>query len=77
MKNENPLDLRAHFGFHSTPFTREIPIDQRWRAELFVEPLTALQATVEQRMSASEGSISPEKSSPPPVANKPVDGGVT
>ena len=52
MKNENPLDLRAHFGFHATPFTREIPIDPRWRAELFVEPLTALQNTVEQRMSA-------------------------
>ncbi len=52
MKTENPLDLRAHFGFHTTPFTREIPIDQRWRAELFVEPLTALQNTVEQRMSA-------------------------
>jgi len=52
MKTENPLDLRAHFGFHAAPFTREIPIDQRWRAELFVEPLTALQNTVEQRMSA-------------------------
>jgi len=52
MKNENPLDLRAHFGFNATPFTREIPIDQRWRAELFNEPLTALQNTVEQRMSA-------------------------
>lgn len=52
MKTDNTLDLRAHFGFHTTPFTREIPVAERWSAELFDEPLKALQNTVEQRMSA-------------------------
>lgn len=53
MKTENnTLDLRAHFGFHTTPFTREIPVAQRWASEIFDGPLNALQNTVEQRMSA-------------------------
>ncbi len=25
-------DLRAHFGFTTLPFTRELDIDKRWRS---------------------------------------------
>jgi len=46
------LDLRAHFGFSAVPFTREIPIKDRWHSEIFDQPLTALRHTIEQRMSA-------------------------
>jgi len=49
---DTPLDFRAHFGFHETPFTREIQIQHRWRAEIFDEALQALHTTVERRMSA-------------------------
>lgn len=45
-------DLRSHFGFASTPFTREIPVRDRWTSPIFDEPLTALLATIEHRMSA-------------------------
>jgi len=45
-------DLRSHFGFTSTPFTREIPVRDRWTSPIFDEPLTALLATIEHRMSA-------------------------
>jgi type II secretory pathway predicted ATPase ExeA len=49
---DKPVDLRSHFGFTSTPFTREIPITERWCAPLFDEPLDDLRRTIEQRMSA-------------------------
>ena len=45
------LDLRAHFGFSAVPFTREIPIKDRWHSDIFDQPLTALRQTIEQRMS--------------------------
>ena len=48
---ESALDLRAHFGFSTIPFTREIPIKDRWHSEIFDQPLTALRQTIEQRMS--------------------------
>jgi len=48
---ESALDLRAHFGFSVVPFTREIPIKDRWHSEIFDQPLTALRQTIEQRMS--------------------------
>ena len=48
---ESALDLRAHFGFSAVPFTREIPIKDRWHSEIFDQPLTALRQTIEQRMS--------------------------
>lgn len=46
------VDIRAHFGLTTVPFTREIQIGDRWLAPLFGEPLAALLATVEARMSA-------------------------
>jgi len=49
--NESALDLRAHFGFSTIPFTREIPIKDRWHSEIFDQPLNALRQTIEQRMS--------------------------
>jgi len=45
-------DLRSHFGFTQTPFTREIPVRDRWVSPIFDEPLTALLSTLEARMSA-------------------------
>jgi len=45
-------DLRSHFRFTATPFTREIPVRDRWVSPIFDEPLTALLRTLEQRMSA-------------------------
>jgi type II secretory pathway predicted ATPase ExeA len=45
------LDLRAHFGFSTVPFTREIPIKDRWHSDTFDQSLTALRQTIEQRMS--------------------------
>jgi general secretion pathway protein A len=47
------MDLRASFGFHQTPFTREIRVQDRLRLTLFDEALDALFHTVEQRMSAA------------------------
>jgi type II secretory pathway predicted ATPase ExeA len=49
---EKPVDLRSHFGFTATPFTREIPVADRWSTPLFDEPLEDLRRTIEQRMSA-------------------------
>ena len=46
-------DLRSRFGFHSTPFTREISVDNRLSLPLFDEPLTALRRVIDQRMSAA------------------------
>jgi type II secretory pathway predicted ATPase ExeA len=45
-------DIRAHFGFTALPFTREIPVAKRWASPIFDEPLAALEATVQERMSA-------------------------
>ncbi len=44
-------DLRAHFGFKKTPFTREISVSERWRSPIFDEPLDELYATVAARQS--------------------------
>ena len=46
-------DLRSRFGFHQTPFTREIEVRDLLRLEPFDEALGALVRTVEQRMSAA------------------------
>jgi len=45
-------DLRAHFGFTTSPFTRELDIEKRWHSPLFDEPLSHLVQTVQQRQSA-------------------------
>lgn len=47
------MDLRARFGFHQTPFTREIRIDHRFRLPATDDALDAVAATVEQRLSAA------------------------
>ena len=49
---DTPKDLRAHFGFTTMPFTREVAVEDRWSAPLLDEPLAALLQTVEARMSA-------------------------
>jgi type II secretory pathway predicted ATPase ExeA len=46
-------DWRSRFGFHNTPFTREISVRNRFRSEVFHEPLQALARAVSDRMSAA------------------------
>ncbi len=46
-------DWRSRFGFHTAPFTREIPVAQRFPLPFFDEVLTALFRTVDQRNSAA------------------------
>jgi type II secretory pathway predicted ATPase ExeA len=48
-----PTDLRAVFGFHTVPFTREITTDHHLRLPFLDEALAGLQAAVENRMSAA------------------------
>lgn len=44
--------LESRFGFHTTPFTRELRIEDRFPLDVFDQALRALVRTVEQRMSA-------------------------
>jgi len=44
--------LEKHFGFLSTPFTRELPIEKRMIFPFLDEQARALEETVKQRMSA-------------------------
>lgn len=53
MTTQTIADLRSHFGFTSTPFTREIAVRDRWVSPIFDEPLNALLRTLEGRMSAA------------------------
>ena len=46
-------DLRSRFGFHTTPFTRELRVEHHFRLSLFDETLSALERTVGDRMSAA------------------------
>lgn len=46
-------DWRSRFGFHTTPFTREIAVRDRYRSEVFDEPLHALASVMSERMSAA------------------------
>ena len=48
-----PTDLRAAFGCHTLPFTREITPDQLLRLPFLDEALAGLHAAVEARMSAA------------------------
>ena len=52
MMNDHASDIRAHFGLHTLPFTREITVDKRWSSPVYEEALDALEATVAERMSA-------------------------
>jgi len=47
------VDLRAHFGLHSLPLTRELPIDRRMPFPQLEATVQALRAAVEERMSAA------------------------
>ena len=49
----NLKDFRARFGFHTTPFTREIAVKDRYRSETQEQTLTYLKQVVEDRMSAA------------------------
>jgi type II secretory pathway predicted ATPase ExeA len=46
-------DLRALFGFHTTPFTREIPPQQHLSFPFFDDALAGLQRCIEAKMSAA------------------------
>jgi len=46
-------DFRSRFGFHSTPFTREIAVKDRFTLEGFEEALEALVRTLDARMSCA------------------------
>lgn len=45
-------DLRAHFGLHEMPFTRQIAVADRWITPHLEEARTDLLRTIEQRHSA-------------------------
>lgn len=47
------VDLRAHFGLHANPLTREFPIDRRMPLAPTEQAVEALRAVVEDRMSAA------------------------
>ena len=46
-------DIRSHFGFTTTPFTPEIPVERRFTHHVFDEVLDELTTTVDDRMSAA------------------------
>ena len=46
-------DLRSRFGFHSTPFTRELPVDHCLAFPQYDDALDALSRVVNRRMSAA------------------------
>ena len=50
---QKPLDLRSRFGFHSTPFTRELRIEDRFSLPFLDEAIVALERTIDQRQSAA------------------------
>lgn len=46
-------DLLSRFGFHTLPFTREIPVKERFALDLYEESLAYLQRAPANRMSAA------------------------
>jgi len=46
-------DFLSHFNFQAVPFTREISVRHCFKLPYFDEALSALQTTIEQRMSAA------------------------
>ena len=47
------MDFHARFGFTQAPFTREWPIDQRFRLPFLDEAVDALTHAIERRESAA------------------------
>lgn len=48
-----PKDFRSRFGFHSTPFSREIPVERRFTLPHCEEAIEGLYQTVSQRESCA------------------------
>jgi len=46
-------DLRSRFGFHCTPFTREIKVADRFPLQVYDDALSGLTEAIEQRMSCA------------------------
>ena len=46
-------DLSSRFGFHTTPFTCELRVEERFQPDFLEEGLTHLNRTVAKRMSAA------------------------
>jgi len=46
-------DFRSRFGFHATPFTRELAVKDRFNLSFFDEALEALLRTLDARMSCA------------------------
>lgn len=46
-------DFRSRFGFHTTPFTRELPVDDRYHNPVFQEVIDSLAQVADKRMSAA------------------------
>ena len=46
-------EFNSHFGFHSTPFTCEVPIEKRFDAEPFARAVDTLCRSVNRRMCAA------------------------
>ncbi len=46
-------DLRSRFGFHATPFTRELSVKDRFPLPVFDETVDALMQTLDARMSCA------------------------
>lgn len=51
--SESNRDVRSHFGFSTTPFTREISVTKRWAHPQQNKILDNLQQVVKDRMSAA------------------------
>jgi general secretion pathway protein A len=47
------MDLRSRFGFHTTPFTREIGVEHHYRLPWLDETADAVVGCIERRMSAA------------------------
>ena len=56
------MELRACFGLHQTPFTRELRTTHRFAHDQYDEVLTDLRQTVDDRMSAAV--IAPSRLTP-------------
>ena len=46
-------DFRSRFGFHATPFTRELAVTDRLSLPFFDEAIDALLKTLDARMSCA------------------------
>lgn len=53
MTTTTTKDLRSHFGFHTTPFTRELLLAHRFPLDTFDEALEAMMQAIENRMSCA------------------------